>query len=77
MVTTTTQTTLRFANLASFLDDDASPRDNGEPRDDEDASFRELLSFLPSPCFTNNNTSETPVVDDDFLHVDKKPKLEK
>ena len=44
-----------FCKLRSFFraDDDASPRDNGSPRDDEDASFRELLSFPLSPCFTS------------------------
>ena len=29
-----------------------------------------------SSRFTDNNTSETSVVDDDFLHIDKKPKGE-
>ena len=69
-----------FRELLSFFrdDDDASPRDNGKrPRDDEDASFHEPLSYLPSPRTTDNNTSETPVVDDDFLHVDKKPCLDR
>lgn len=47
---------------------------------DDNASPREFLFVLPnapSPRFTDNNTSETPDVDDDFLHIDKKPKIEK
>ena len=60
------------------FDDDASPRDDAKrkSRDADDVSFYKLLSFLLSPSFTDNNTSETPDVDDDFLHIDKKPKRE-
>ena len=57
-------------------DDDVSNREKPSvpSRDDDDVTPAKTLSF---ERLTDNNTSETPDVDDDFLHIDKKLKRAK